>query len=391
MLIGTIQELEAIYPTSRWDNIDTLLPLFQKCERTKLVKYLGFPLLKLLQQQYADIVDEEGGITTLQISDPEIYDEDMDSAEIDDVEPGQMDNEEPVITSLTIDLIRACQEIIVYITLSNNVRILTSSLNQGGGFNMMETADYDQSSESQLKALKDELWNNAMDSLDALLIMLEEDAKSAKRYTKLWQESNYYYLHSDLIFRTADELSHYLPLDGGRAAYIRLTPGLRNAQNQYIETRIGSALVQRLCSPLPVEDATGLFDVFARHVRIALANYTNIELLRLKGTSDKNSTQSRARSEMQNDYHEYGDREMGLALDVLFNNPSVFASEISASGVLQYEYGRKMGQSWQTYLGSLEPAPEPEVPVGGCSCECSGASERMEHDGLFDLGGWHLL
>lgn len=383
MLITTTQELEAIYPTSRWDSIDSLIPLFNKCERTKLAKYLGLPLLKVLNTQYQDILDTEGGVTALQIPNPDIYDED---------DSDQAGSE--TLTPLTVDVLRACQEVIVYITLSNNVRILTSSLNQGGGFNMMETSDYDQSPDTQLKALKEELWNNAMDSLDALLILLEEDAISDRQYTELWQASNYFYLHSDLIFRTADELSHYLPLDGGRAAYIRLTPGLRNAQNQYVETRLGHELVQFLCKGEMPKENTELFETFSRHVRTALANYANIELLRLKGTTDKNSTQSRARSEMQNDYHEYGDREMGLALDVIFQNPKVFSEYIGGSSILQYEYKRKTGSSWQEYLSSLEPEETPDTPADGCQCPCAGSAvmtDRRDYDGVCDLGGWHLM
>lgn len=382
MLITTLQELEAVYPTSQWMQIDTLKPLFLKTERTSLVNYLGLPLLKILNKQYAELVREAGGITALHIADPQEYEPKAD-----------VEVTAETLTPLTIDVLRICQEIIIYITLSDNVRILTSSLNQGGGFNTMETASYDQSSDTQLKALKDDLWHSAMKSLDALLVLLEDDALTAKQYSELWKESDYYYMHSDLIFRTSKELSHYLPIDNGRATYIRLTSGLRNAQNQFIETRIGHELVGVLCKGEKHEGASELFEVFARHIRMALANYTYIEYLRLKGTSDKNSTQSRARSEMQSDYHEYGDREMGLALNVLFQNPAEFKEIISQSSILQYEYQRHEGSTWQSYLDSVDGPSEETTSeaVSCCDCLSSTAAQRKKYDNLFDFGGLHLM
>lgn len=400
MLITTTEELEAIYPTSRWDRISKLIPLFVKTERTRLAKYLGMPLLQLLNEQYKELCEDEGGITALHIDDEyahcppgTVHGADADAPDADASASGD-ESEEPTMCTqlpLVLDVLRTCQEVIVYITLSNNVRILTSSLNQGGGFNTMTTDDYDQSSDTQLKALSQELWRNAMDSLESLLLLLETDALSTHLYTDLWKQSRYYYYHQDLIFRTADEMSQYSTLDGGRERFIAVVPGIRNAQNQYITTRIGEELTKCLVtrSWLTDKDATAqqkeLFELFARHVRLALANYVAIELLRQKASSDKNSTQSRARSEMGEDYHIQGDREIALALDVVFQHADLFGSYITDSAVLQYEYQRATHQAWQA-------APSPSEPSAAqADCDCHYRHERPQHDSVCDLGGWHVM
>lgn len=399
MLISHIEELTAIYPTSRWDNISDLLHLFSKVERSKLSKYLGLPLLTELNTEYKKLAAHPGGIT--------FY---IDSIQSDAAEEETVYNEQEnkdvsseIPEALTLDVLRACQEIIVYVTLSNNVRILSSSFNKGGGFNSMSTSDYDPSSDVQLKALSVELWRNAMDSLDSLLILLEQDAKENQVYTALWKQSVYYYRHSDLIFRTADELSHYINIEGGRATYIQLTPGLRNAQNQYITTHIGKTLTTMIVEDDCAEDSDiyPFFIELSTHIKQALANYANIELLHLRASSEKNSAQSKTRSELESTYHDSGDREMAMAIDVIVEHPREFKKYIDEHSTLQYEYTRNTKQTWQDYLKSLDKTDQPSDTKppsneGGIlpdNAECSGHKTNPPTpymDAICDLGGWHF-
>lgn len=365
MIIRHIEEITAVYPTSQWDSLDLIKPLFLKVERTKLGKYLGFPLLSWLNSKYDSYADPQTGL-----------------ADIDNT--GNEDKEK----SLLLDVLRTSQEVIVYIALSNNVRILSSSLNQGGGFNSMTATDYEQSSDAQLKALSSELWRNAMDSLDSLLLLLEQDAKEDHILTDKWKQSSYFYMHSDLIFRTADELSNYVNIDGGRAAYIQLTPALRNIQNQNIETRIGRELTQMLIEDRCPDDnpIAPFFVEFSRHCRLALANYVNKEIIYSKiANSTKSQSKSSLVSEMSSDYHLSGDKEMSLALGIVLNHPIEFRDFISKSSTLQYEYKEMYHVSWGEYLDSVENKPSQKD-----DSLTMQQIKRKQYDAICDLGGWHL-
>lgn len=359
MIIRHIEEVTAVYPTSQWDSLDLIKPLFAKVERTKLSNYLGIQLLSWLNNRYDMLADSQTGLVAI------------DDAAIEDKED-----------LLLLNVLRTSQEVVVYIALSNNVRILSSSLNQGGGFNSMTATDYEQSSDAQLKALSQELWRNAMDSLDSLLILLEQDAKEDKVLTDMWKQSNFYYMHSDLIFRTADELSNYVNIEGGRAAYIQMTPSLRNIQNQNIETRIGRELTQLLTdgSCPDINPISSFFVEFSRHCKLALANYLNVDILRNRAIKN-NTSKSSLIADMGSDCHMAGDKEIALALDIILTHPIEFKEYISNSSTLQYEFAERNKMTWQDYIKPQEKTTEPAR---------EGRTTRRNYDAICDLGGWHL-
>ena len=62
----------------------------------------------------------------------------------------------------------------------------------------------------------------------------------------LWQESTYYYYHSDLLFPTCESLQPYLDIYGNRDKFVRLIPDMRFIQSEYLEEAFGEDFIPRL-------------------------------------------------------------------------------------------------------------------------------------------------
>ena len=74
----------------------------------------------------------------------------------------------------------------------------------------------------------------------------DEEHKTIEEISLLWQESQYYYLHHDLLIATCADLQHYLDIYESREKFIRLLPDLHFIQDEYISEAIGEDTVQRL-------------------------------------------------------------------------------------------------------------------------------------------------
>lgn len=221
MLITLAKELYAIYPSSRFSDIEPLKSMFETTERGVLYNILGAPLYHKIVEDYKNDVDANGGIWADCQTDPDAH----------------------------IFILRACQQVIVFNALSNTSGILSSSLNQGGGFNQASAQNYDPLDKDVRKDLKLDLYNNALRAVELLLVLLEEDAHNDKRYTELWKQSTYYFFQSKLLIPTAMMMHPYY-LDLGKenhhSRFISLIPNIFDAQSLRIETRIGASLMQEL-------------------------------------------------------------------------------------------------------------------------------------------------
>ena len=361
MLFHKIEEIEAIYPTSKWNKFSKLVPMLSMVERIKLSKVLGVSLLKRLNEEYDKIIAANGSLY-----EPE-------KAEVEGV-PG-----------IAFDLISSCHQYILFVAVSNNVHMLSMSFNSGGGFNKMEGADYGSADDKSLESLRKERWMNAMDSLESILLILEEDARNERHYTEQWKESPYFYEQGDLLITTAQELNRFVSIDSSRERYIALVAVLRQCQDTYLVARLGVALVKALVER-KYENFTSvdgdeskdsgnpnLWKSLRSYASAALANYMANEVKSLK--TDRS---------MQN-----GDEQIALAIQVVIRNAEVFEEYIPGTP-LDYEFERVNGCDYETWKKRKE---EENVTNVSDECECKVKRRRWRrvcdnpYSSIADFGG----
>lgn len=224
MLFSTIQEINHIIPTSKFAKLDNLISRLNAEEMSSLYPLVGMSLLQKLNEDYASISENKANL----------WSNESRSAE---------DNTKVII-------LRTAQEILLYSYLANHSAILQSSFNMGGGWNSPSTADFDALDNKGNDRLDKDLWHSARRSKENLLLYLEMDARNGKVYTELWQQSDYYYQHQDLLFTTPSELHpQYINLGDtphlNFQAYISI---LHDCQDGYIAGTIGYPLLQALIS-----------------------------------------------------------------------------------------------------------------------------------------------
>ncbi len=222
MLFSIIQEINHIIPTSKFAKIDNLISRLNAEEMSSLYPLVGMPLLQKLNEDYASI-----------------------SAE--DLWSNQTRNKEE---NTKVIILRTAQEILLYSYLANHSAILQSSFNMGGGWNSPSTGDYDALDNKGNERLDKDLWHSSRRSKENLLLYLEMDARDGKVYTDLWQQSDYYYQHQDLLFTTPSELHpNYINL--GETPHLNFQDYisvLHDCQDGYIAGTIGYPLLQALIS-----------------------------------------------------------------------------------------------------------------------------------------------
>ena len=230
MLITSDKELKAIYPSSQIKSIGNLLSTFEDVERNTLCNILGMSLYDQMLTDYRELLDLHNGIWADCIDQP------------DD----------------KVFIIRACQSVIVFHALDDNVGILSSSLNMIGGFNRAETENYEGIDKDLRRDLKNDLYRRKLKSIETLLCLLEEDAHRNRIYTELWKESQYYYYQSRLLLPSARSMHPYFMNLGNEphARFVSLIPYLFKAQDLSIGNRIGQELLEELLTATePSEDA----------------------------------------------------------------------------------------------------------------------------------------
>lgn len=217
MFFCNIKEIEAIYPQSKWTNLDRLISDIDNEVNVRLTPLLGDALLDKLATEYDSLVEnlQDTGLTNATFNNRD----------------------------LNIRILLQCQRIALYYTLADNAGVYALSFNEGGGFNQMSADYYESAEQKALDRFERDAWRKARQSEDNLLTLLELDAESKEPlYQTEWKESEFFYYKADLLFTTAHELRNYTTLKDGRKQFIEMFPNLQEAQSVYLEPAIGEEL-----------------------------------------------------------------------------------------------------------------------------------------------------
>lgn len=218
MLVTTPEEIKAYLPTSVHEVSDSFLVMMDDTEETYLVPILGRKLYKEIVSKYKSFMIENGSILPPQLSDEKV--------------------------TLEVQLMRLCQMPVVYFTLANTTGLLSVSLNDGGGYNRVETEGYEAADDKAINRFERDAYFKARRGIDRLLIFLEEDARSGSPvFATLWKESTYFYKQGDLLFTTAVEFDRFLSIGQSREKFITLLPDIRYCQDNYLVPEIGEKLI----------------------------------------------------------------------------------------------------------------------------------------------------
>lgn len=245
MILSTTKELRLHIPSNAIDEISSLQGTLDNSEKDFLRDKLGDSLYDQLSEYYQSISPDE---FYLSVTNGEHTHQ-----------PWQQ-------------LLLIAQRMVVYDAMSRFAYTQALSIN-GTGINVASSEDYGAASKDLLDKGVQGYKREAMVSLNQMLVMLEgwakkmatpaaiadadstdppttepkdEEHKTIEEISLLWQESQYYYLHHDLLIATCADLQHYLDIYESREKFIRLLPDLHFIQDEYISEAIGEDTVQRL-------------------------------------------------------------------------------------------------------------------------------------------------
>lgn len=245
MILSTTKELRLHIPSNAIDEISSLQGTLDNSEKDFLRDKLGDSLYDQLSEYYQSISPDE---FYLSVTNGEHTHQ-----------PWQQ-------------LLLIAQRMVVYDAMSRFAYTQALSIN-GTGINVASSEDYGAASKDLLDKGVQGYKREAMVSLNQMLMMLEgwarkmatpaaiagadsteppttepkdEEHKTIEEISLLWQESQYYYLHHDLLIATCADLQHYLDIYESREKFIRLLPDLHFIQDEYISEAIGEDTVQRL-------------------------------------------------------------------------------------------------------------------------------------------------
>ena len=247
MILSTNQEMRLHVPSNAFDDVSLLQGILDNSEKDFLRDKLGTPLYNRLCEYYKLNIDADSFYIAVT---------DGTYAQ----HPWQ-------------ELLLNAQRMIANDTLSRYAYQQLLSAN-GAGVNMASSQDYAVATERVLDKGVQGFKKEAMVSLNNLLLLLEGWAKltqpmpindttteqpttspteeermaEVEEIVNLWQQSEYYYLHHDLLIPTCTILQQYIDIYANRDKFIRLIPDLRFIQDEYIADVIGdetlSALLQ---------------------------------------------------------------------------------------------------------------------------------------------------
>ena len=252
MILSTTKELRLHIPSNAIDEISSLQGTLDNSEKDFLRDKLGDSLYDQLCEYYQSISPDE---FYLSVTNGEHTHQ-----------PWQQ-------------LLLMAQRMVVYDAMSRFAYTQALSIN-GTGINVASSEDYGAASKDLLDKGVQGYKREAMVSLNQMLVMLEGWAKNCvkeqssdvqktaesvpntdnsvpktdesvqtgeiEEIVKLWQESQYYYAHHDLLIATCADLQQYLDIYESREKFIRLLPDLHFIQDEYISEAIGEDTVQRL-------------------------------------------------------------------------------------------------------------------------------------------------
>ena len=245
MILSTTKELRLHIPSNAIDEISSLQGILDNSEKDFLRDKLGDSLYNRLCEYYQTVSPDDFYMA---------------------VSNGEH-TQQP-----WMQLLLMAQRMVTYDAMSRFVYTQALSIN-GTGINVASSDDYGTASKDLLDKGVQGYKREAMVSLNQMLVMLEgwakkmatpapiagadsaeppttepkdEQHKAIEEISLLWQESQYYYLHHDLIIATCADLQHYLDIYESREKFIRLLPDLHFIQDEYISEAIGEDTVQRL-------------------------------------------------------------------------------------------------------------------------------------------------
>lgn len=245
MILSTTKELRLHIPSNAIDEISSLQGILDNSEKDFLRDKLGDSLYNRLCEYYQTVSPDDFYMTVCN---------------------GE-NTQHP-----WMQLLLMAQRMVTYDAMSRFVYTQALSIN-GTGINVASSEDYGTASKDLLDKGVQGYKREAMVSLNQMLVMLEgwarkmttpapiadsdsteppttepkdEQHKDIEEINLLWQESQYYYLHHDLLIATCADLQHYLDIYESREKFIRLLPDLHFIQDEYISEAIGEDTVQRL-------------------------------------------------------------------------------------------------------------------------------------------------
>ena len=252
MILSTTKELRLHIPSNAIDEISSLQGILDNSEKDFLRDKLGDSLYNRLCEYYQTISPDDFFMA---------------------VSNGEH-NQQP-----WMQLLLMAQRMVTYDAMSRFAYTQALSIN-GAGINMASSDDYGTASKDLLDKSVQGYKREAMVSLNQMLVMLEGWAKDCikkqasdvqktaesvpktnesvpktdenvqtgeiEEIVKLWQESQYYYIHHDLLIATCADLQQYLDIYESREKFIRLLPDLHFIQDEYISEAIGEDTVQHL-------------------------------------------------------------------------------------------------------------------------------------------------
>lgn len=251
MILSTTKELRLHAPSAAIDDLGSFQGILDNSEKDFLLDKLGAKLYQRLCEYYESISPDD------------FY---MD-----------VTNGTYATTPYKVLLLYA-QRMVVFDALSRFAPQQAVSVNSTG-INMASSNDYDTVSDKMLDKSVQGYKKEAMVSLNNLLVLLEgwaapintamaatdktdttetdtssEFDKQVEEIVVLWQESKFYFLHSDLLIPTALTLQQYVDIYDNRDKFIRLLPDLHFIQDEYITEAIGEdSLSQLLHSTAPAD------------------------------------------------------------------------------------------------------------------------------------------
>ena len=235
MIISTTRELRLHNPSNAVDEVNLLQGILDNSEKDFLREKLGGPLYTRLCDYYESILPDDFFLAVT----------------------GGSYQQDPFAV-----LLLYAQRVVVNDALMRYVYQQAVSVN-GAGVNMAGGDDYSSASDKMIDKAVQGYKKEAFSSLNALLVMLEEWAKetneseddaddahqqSIREIVKLWRQSKYYYLHSELLIPTCTVLQRYLDIYENRDKFIRLLPDLLFIQEEYIEDIVGADMIKQLLS-----------------------------------------------------------------------------------------------------------------------------------------------
>ena len=254
MLLSTNQELRLHVPSNAFDDVSLLQGILDNSEKDFLRDKLGTPLYNRLCEYYKLNIDAEDFYLAVTNGNYAQH-------------PWQ-------------ELLLNAQRMVANDTLSRYAYQQLISAN-GAGMNMAASQDYAVASDKMLDKGVQGFKKEAMVSLNNLLLLLEGWAKITQpmpidepatdntteqtptepqptapteeermdeiaEIVNLWQQSEYYYLHHDLLLPTCAVLQQYIDIYNNRDKFIRLIPDLRFIQEEYIEDVFGADFIAEM-------------------------------------------------------------------------------------------------------------------------------------------------